>query len=391
VMERTGGHYPAPLKILEVLRKHLGSTVERSLAAEARAAGELITSTVCKNLIHVFHLRERARKDAGVAPGTEARPVTTVGVLGAGVMGGGIAQLAAYHDLSVRLKDIKHDAVAGGLQHARSLFDQAVAKKKLRRRDAERKMELISGGLEYHGFGAVDVVVEAVVERLDVKRAVLREMEEAVGATCVMATNTSALRVDAMADALERPERFGGMHFFNPVHRMPLVEVVRGKETDDESVATLHRLAVALGKVPLVCNDGPGFVVNRILVPYLNEAGWLLSEGATIQEVDRAALDFGMPMGPLRLVDEIGLDIGLDAVANLQEALGERMAPAPPLAALAGTERRGRKNGRGFYRYEKGSKPEVDEDVYGELGSSVPPGERRGTGGDGRDIRARLV
>ena len=251
-----------------------------------------------KNLIHVFDLREDARRgtgvqDAAVTPGR----IEYLGVLGAGVMGGGIAQLAAHRGIHVRMKDINHEAVSSGLQHARGLFDKLVKRKKLRRREAEQRMALISGGLDYEGFGRLDLVVEAVVEKMDIKRIVLRETEEALRRACILATNTSSLSVDEMSTALSRPENFAGMHFFNPVHRMPLVEVVRGARTSDEAVATVYALALALGKVPVVTGDGPGFLVNRILGPYMNEAGFLLADGASVEAVDGAAKNFGMPMG----------------------------------------------------------------------------------------------
>ena len=322
VRSRTGGHYPAPLVLLDVLRSGLGATVETSLRIEAAAAGELIVSEVSKNLIHVFRLRERARKETGAGPGSEPRPVRHAVVLGAGVMGGGIAQLLAFRGIGARMKDVRHEAIAGGLQHARALFDEAVERRKLSPREAEQRMELVSGGIQYHGLAEADLMIEAVVEQIDVKRQVLREVEQRAGPQCVLATNTSSLSVDQMAEALERPERLCGMHFFNPVHRMPLVEVVRGRRSSDGAVATVYRLALELGKVPVVVADGPGFVVNRILGPYLNEAGWLLADGATIEEIDAAARAFGMPMGPIRLLDEIGLDIARHA--RLHAARGVR-------------------------------------------------------------------
>jgi hypothetical protein len=205
----------------------------------------------------------------------------------------------------------------------------------------------------------------------------------------VLATNTSALSVDAMAEGLQRPERFCGMHFFNPVHRMPLVEVVRGPRSSDEAVATVHRLALDLGKVPVVVGDGAGFVVNRILGPYLNEAGWLLADGSKIEEIDGAARDFGMPMGPVRLLDEIGLDIARHAATTLYQAFGERMLPSPPLPALTATERLGKKNGKGFYRYEHGKEKGVDETVYEDLRAALPSGQQDGPDDD--EIRRRLV
>ena len=393
VLESTGGHYPAPLRILELLGDHLGGTVEQSLAAEAQAAGELIVSTECKNLIHVFQMREAARKGTGVEdPGVEARRVERIGVLGAGVMGGGIAQLAAYNGLDAYTKDIRHEAVTSGLQHAKELFDKSVQRRKMTKREARRAMERVTGGLDYSGLAGSDVVIEAVVERMDVKRQVLAEAEAWIGDDCVLATNTSSLSVAGMAEALSRPERFCGMHFFNPVHRMPLVEVVRGPATSDRTVATVYRFAVALGKVPVVVGDGPGFLVNRILGPYLNEGGFLLGDGVGIEAIDAVAREFGMPMGPLRLVDEVGIDVSRHAGAALHEALGARLEPSPALVAIGDTDRLGRKAGRGFYRYERGKEKGVDPSIYTDLGLGPTSGATSGgKKPDAMDIRRRLI
>jgi len=388
VLDSTGGHYPAPLRILQILDAHFAGAVEDSLAAEALAAAELIVSPVCKNLLHVYYLREGARKGSGVAgPGIEPNPVHDLGVLGAGVMGGGIAHLAAEENVRVYMKDIRHEAVTSGLQHARSRFDRSVKRGHMSRREAAQHMELISGGIDYHGLRPTDLVVEAVVERMDVKRQVLAETERHVSVTCVLATNTSSLSVDEMAEALERPERFCGMHFFNPVERMPLVEVVRGGRSSDQAVATVYAFALELGKVPVVVGDGPGFLVNRILGPYLNEAGFLLGDGGSIEQIDRVAKDFGMPMGPLRLIDEVGIDVSRHAGASLHQALGDRMKPSPALEALGNTNRLGRKGGKGFYVYEKGREKEIDETIYEALGSVLPPMREL----DENEIRMRLL
>ncbi|MDA0329317.1 MAG: 3-hydroxyacyl-CoA dehydrogenase NAD-binding domain-containing protein [Gemmatimonadetes bacterium] len=377
VMTTTGGHYPAPLRILDVLGENLGRSVEESLLAESRAAAELVVSPVCKNLLHVFHMREAARKGTGLplqASGdVEALPVDTLGVLGAGVMGGGIGQLAAHRDIRVYMKDIQHEAVTGGLKHARSLFDRAVKRRRMSRREAAQHMERIAGGLDYHGLANADVVIEAIVEKMAVKKAVLRETEGYVSADCVLATNTSSLSVSEMSEALERPDRFCGMHFFNPVDRMPLVEVIRGTSTTDRTTATIYALALRLGKVPVVVGDGPGFLVNRILGPYMNEAGHLLGEGASIADIDRVARVFGMPMGPLRLIDEVGIDVSGHAGASLHKGLGARLAPAPALLALAQTGRLGRKGGVGFYTYEKGREKGIDPSIYTALGAVLQP------------------
>lgn len=391
VMKKTGGRYPAPLKILEVLKQAAGLPLADALTLEARAFGELTATPTHANLLHVFHLREGARKTQRAVPGGSARPVNRLGVVGAGVMGGGIAQLAAFRDVDVRMKDIRDEAVAGGLQHARSLFDAAVKRRKLTPAAADRKMDRIHGGLDWNGFHTADLVIEAVVERIDVKRAVLGEAEEVVADECVLATNTSSLSVDEMAAGLRRPERFCGIHFFNPVDRMPLVEIIRGKRTDDDTVATAHAVALALGKVPVICRDGPGFLVNRILGPYLNEAGHLLADGCRVEVIDKAATEFGMPMGPLRLMDEVGLDIARHAGATLHEAFGARMAPAAPLIALGETPRLGRKNEHGFYLYQSGKSTSVDPGIYADLGDSVPNRTSPTTSPALSEIRERLV
>ncbi len=391
VMETTGGHYPAPLRILDLLSDHAGGSIEASLAEEARSGGELLVSPVCKNLVHVFHMREAARKSTGLPAGHDGQPaeVDQMGVLGAGVMGGGVAQLAASKGIGVYMKDIDHAAVSGGLRHARGLFDARVKRRRMHRREADQAFEKISGGLEYHGLSGADLVVEAIVERMDIKKAVLKETEGYVSPSCVLATNTSSLSVTEMATALDRPERFCGMHFFNPVHRMPLVEVIRGSATSDEAIATVYQTALDMGKVPVVVGDGPGFLVNRILGPYLNEAGYLLADIRSIEFIDRVAKDFGMPMGPLRLIDEVGIDVSGHAGAALHAALGDRMTPSPVLGTLGDTGRLGRKGGSGFYRYEGDKEVGVDETVYDALG--IERGPTQGSEAARREIRERLT
>jgi 3-hydroxyacyl-CoA dehydrogenase/enoyl-CoA hydratase/3-hydroxybutyryl-CoA epimerase len=388
VMKQTGGHYPAPLRILEVVREGLSRPVDEMLVLEARAFGELVATPVHASLLHVFKLREAAKKAERWTEAASPGRVERMGVLGAGVMGGGIAQLAADKGVQVRMKDIRDEAVAGGLKHARDLFEGSVKRRRMTRREAELRMGRITGSLDYSGFSGLDLVVEAVVERMDVKKAVLAETETRVSPGCILATNTSSLSITEMATALERPGDFCGMHFFNPVHRMPLVEVIRGEASSPEAVATVYALALRMGKIPVVCRDGAGFLVNRILGPYLNESGHLLVEGVAIEDVDRAATAFGMPMGPVRLLDEVGIDVGRHVGEILEEAFGERMAPSPLLGRLENTERLGKKNGKGFYRYdEKGKDQGVDETVYADLQLNVPaPGALSRS-----EIRDRLV
>lgn len=386
VMKSTGGHYPAPLKILEVVGASLDRPLSQALALEAQALGELLGTKVCRELLHIYFLREAARKGAGVEALESAPSVSHLGVVGAGVMGGGIAHLAASHGVSVRIRDIRHEAVSGALAHAGELFQKGVERRRLTRREAELAMERISGGLDFRGFGETELVVEAVVERLDVKRQVLAEVEGVVNSTTVLATNTSTLSIDDMAEVLDRPELLVGMHFFNPVHRMPLVEVIQGKASSPEAIALVYAQSVKWGKVPVVVRDGPGFLVNRILGPYLNEAGHLLGEGASMAEIDREAVAFGMPMGPLRLMDEVGIDVASHAGAVLHEAFGSRMEPAASLTALQGTGRTGKKGKLGFYRYSGGKEQGPDPDLL-ELLELPSAGD--GPGADA--IRARLI
>lgn len=383
VMKQTNGHYPAPLRILEVLQDTFPGPLEAAFEREAHAFGELAASAVHGHLLHLFQLREAAKKLPGID--VEPRTVDRLGVLGAGVMGGGVAQLAAARDLEVRMRDIRDDAVTGGLAHARGLFQKRVERRRMKQGEADRKMELIVGGLDLHLVANTDLLVEAVVERMDVKKQVLAEVEGVMRSDAVITTNTSSLSVEEMSQALERPERFCGLHFFNPVDRMPLIEIIRSSRTSDQTIATAHALVLRLGKVPVVCADGPGFLVNRILGPYLNEAGHLVSECVPIEKIDRVAVDFGMPMGPVRLLDEVGIDIARHAGETLHEAFGERMAPSPILQRLSSSERLGKKTGFGFYRYEGGKEKGVDETVYAELG--VTPS----TPLDPDEIRRRLV
>jgi 3-hydroxyacyl-CoA dehydrogenase / enoyl-CoA hydratase / 3-hydroxybutyryl-CoA epimerase len=374
VLKETKGHYPAPLAALDVVRRSHRLPLEAGLAVEAEAVARLAVGDVSKNLIHVFHLLETAKK-AG-PQGVEPRPVARVAVLGAGVMGGGIAQLLAYRDLDVRLKDINSDALGLGLRHAREMFERLVRRGRMEKREVEQRMDAIAPTLDYSGFGTVDLVIEAVVERMDVKKQVLREAESNVREGCVLTTNTSSLSVSEMQAALERPADFAGMHFFNPVHRMPLVEVIRGDQTSDEAVATVLGLTRRLDKTPVVVKDGPGFLVNRILAPYLNEAGWLLAEGASIEQVDRTLRRFGMPMGPLRLLDEVGLDVARHAGAVMANAFGERLSAPPPMTALSNVDLLGRKGGRGFYNYQDGREKGINEEIYTRLAGALPE-ERR--------------
>ncbi len=364
VLRQTRGHYPAPLKALEAVEKGYGRPLQEGLEIEARLLGELVVTDVCKNLISVYYLNEALKKDPGVDKAKVApREVKHVGLLGAGVMGGGIAQLCAYHDLPVRMKDINLEAVDLGMKRAEEVFLKAVQRKKLNRRDMKRKLSLISGTTDYSGFQPCDFVIEAVVENMEVKKQVFKEVEQKVSEDAILASNTSSLSITEIATAVKKPERVIGFHFFNPVHRMPLIEVIRGEKTSDQATVTSVAFAKKLGKVPIVVKNSPGFLVNRILGPYMNEAVVILEEGAKIDEIDRAMLDFGMPMGPLNLFDEVGLDVAQKVAHIMQEAFPDRGEPSKVIERMVADGRLGKKSRRGFYLYEEKGK-RVDAAVY---------------------------
>lgn len=360
VRERTGGHYPAPLAAIDAIEVGQERGLVEGLGAEAEAVAGLAISPVASNLMTLYRNREAARRPLDDAPGEDVRRIA---VVGAGVMGGGIAETAAYQGIDVRLKDITPERVAAGLAHAARIARRLQKRGKFTPRDMRQLMNRISGTTSYAGFGHVDVVIEAIVEDSDIKRTVLAETERQIPVDAVVATNTSSLRVDDLASAMERPEQFGGLHFFNPVERMPLVEVVRGARTSDETVAALHRFAVQLGKTPVVVRDGAGFWVNRLLMPYLNEATHLFAEGVGIETLDTALERFGLPMGPLALIDEVGIDIAVKVGAVLSAAYPDRMTDSPVLEGFERSGRRGKKSGLGFYQYEGARRKSPDPEA----------------------------
>ncbi|NOG45493.1 MAG: hypothetical protein HND50_09685 [Calditrichaeota bacterium] len=353
VMKKSGGHYPAPLRILKVLKETVGMSFEEGLDIEARALGDLVASPICKSLVQIFLWTEEIKKENGTGKKTVSTDdVKKTAVLGAGVMGGGIAQLFAAKDIDVRVKDINHDAVAKAYQQAASVLKEKVKRRRLTKEKYREIMLRISGTTDYTGFQSTDLVVEAIVEDLDIKKMVLADLEKHVSKDAIIASNTSSLLINDMMPALKNKKRFAGMHFFNPVHKMPLVEVIRGKDTSDKAVATIFELCKKTGKTPIVVNDGPGFLVNRLLMPYMVEAVSLLEEGHSIQELDHAMKKFGMPMGPIELFDEVGIDVAAKVAKILQQSMADRMAESDLLDNLVKAGRLGKKNGLGFYKYE---------------------------------------
>ncbi|MFQ5746941.1 MAG: 3-hydroxyacyl-CoA dehydrogenase NAD-binding domain-containing protein [Gemmatimonadota bacterium] len=365
---RTGGHYPAPLRVIDVVEQSWGRPLDEAFALEARALGELAAGGPSRGLVRVFLLSQGAKKALPEDELEKGRPVRKAAVLGAGVMGGAIAEVVAARDVPVVLKDIDRGALDAGLRHASDLLRKAARSRVFTEEEAGLKFALIEGTLDYDDFGDVDLAIEAVVEKMPVKQQVIRDLEEHVPAEAVIASNTSSLSVTTMASVAGHPERVIGLHFFNPVHKMPLVEVVRTEAAAPEAVATGFRFVSSLGKTPVLVADRPGFLVNRLLAPYLNEAGFLLEEGAGIRDVDEALVRFGMPMGPLRLLDEIGFDIASHASREMSASFGERMRPSGIMERLQEEGRLGRKNGRGFYLYADGKRESVDPALQASLG-----------------------
>ncbi len=376
VLKETKGFYPAPLQALNVIRKTYGmSNRDKALKIESEGFVEVATTDVSKNLIGLFYMMEAVKKQSGVeGKDVKPLPVKHIAVLGAGTMGGGIAQLAADKGFFVRMKDINNEALALGFRHASEIFNKALKRKRITKYDLESKMSRISGTLDYSGFKQMDVVVEAIVEDMEIKKKVIAETAKHCNPKTIIATNTSSLSVTQMAEAMPNPENFLGMHFFNPVDKMPLVEVIRGPKTSDEATATIFDLAKKMGKIPVVVKDGPGFLVNRLLMPYMIEAMFLLQDGMSVESVDRwYTHKFGMPMGPFRLMDEVGLDVCIKVVKIFAKSLGTRIEVPGLIEPMYNSKRLGKKGGRGFYLYDaKGKELSVDQSVYADLGIGKP-------------------
>jgi len=366
VLKETRGHYPAPLKTIDAMATGLAKGITAGFEAEARAFGELATTSVARNLIALFFLGIRQRQAASAGLPAASAP-TDVAVVGAGLMGSGIAQSAAMAGMSVRLRDVDEAALARGLDAVRSLTEEAGRKGVVDRREARRVAARVTGTTDWSGFARAGLVVEAVFEELALKQRVLAEIEAVVRPDAVIASNTSALPIAQIATGAKHPERVVGMHFFSPVHRMNLVEVVRHAGADPAAVARVVAAGQALGKTVIVVRDGPGFYTTRAIGAMLGEATRLLGEGARIEDVDRAMTAFGWPIGPFALMDEVGLAVARhagEAVGSSLGAAGERNA----VQVLVDAGLQGKRGGAGFYRYA-GKKRVPNERVYELLGA----------------------
>jgi 3-hydroxyacyl-CoA dehydrogenase / enoyl-CoA hydratase / 3-hydroxybutyryl-CoA epimerase len=366
-LAKTKGKYPATMAAIEAVAAGYSGGKGKGYREEARLFGEMAMTEASKQLIFLFFATTALKKD----PGTRApmsggiKNVRKLGILGAGFMGSGIASIAVQQGTLVRIKDADHARVAKGFAAVRGILKDRLTKRQITPLQMSDYMSLLGGTVDYSGFGNVDLVIEAVFEDPSVKHQVIREIEEVVKADTIIASNTSTIPIATIAEASTKPWRVLGMHFFSPVQKMPLLEVITTPKTLPEVTASAVAYGKKLGKTVIVVNDGPGFYVNRILFPYLNEAGLLLDQGVPIEDVDKALVHFGFPVGPVTLIDEVGLDVGAKAGKIMADAFPGRLDPARSFQAVVAAGRYGRKAKKGFYLYDdEGKKGAADPSVY---------------------------
>jgi 3-hydroxyacyl-CoA dehydrogenase/enoyl-CoA hydratase/3-hydroxybutyryl-CoA epimerase len=372
VMAKTKGLYPAPLRLLEVVEKGLDRDITEGMELEARAFGELAVTPEARSLVHLFFATTAAKNDPALGEAVKPKKVERIAVVGAGFMGAGIAAASAESGITVRLKDVKPEAAARGLKTARDTLIKRAKRRKARGFEITALTDRVEPTTEYSGFHSADVIVEAVFEDVSLKHTVIRDVEAKIGAGTVLGSNTSTIPIATLAEAASRPENVIGLHFFSPVEKMPLLEIITHPGTAGWVTATSHAFGKQIGKTPIIVNDAPGFYANRILSPYMAEAALLLEEGVRMEEIDAAMTGWGYPVGPITLYDEVGLDVAQKAGTILAAAFADRMQPSSVLDRMVADGRQGRKNGRGFFTYgEDGKKGAPDETVYAVIGN--PP------------------
>ena len=361
ILKKTKGFYPAPLLALKVIQETCALPIEQGLLVEAKAFIQNASENVgiAKNLIALFFGQDALKK---VPKGSE---IKNAGILGVGTMGGGIAWLFSKQNIPARLKDISWGAIGHGTKAAWKVYQKLVQSRRLTSNEASLKFHTLSWTLDYTGFEKLDFILESAVENIELKRKIYAEVEACSSA--ILATNTSSLKIADLAEGLKRPERFIGMHFFNPATKMPLVEVIPGPKTSPETLAAALTLAKTLGKIPLVVGDCNGFLVNRIFMAAACEAFYFLEEGISIEALDQAMLSFGMPMGSCELADEVGIDVTYKVAKVLEKAYGERMRVPDLLQKIYDKGLLGKKSGRGFYLY-RGKKKTLNPDAVALLG-----------------------
>lgn len=368
LLAQTRGNYPAPERALEAIRIGVEEGPEAGYAAEARFFGELVVSPESAALRSIFFSQRAVDRETWV----DAEPIDVkrVAMIGGGLMGGGIAAVSTLKaGAEVRVKEIDHDGVGRALAYVQKAVDGRVKRRHLRPFEGEKAMLRVSGSTDWTGFADTDLVIEAVFESVDLKRSIVAEVEGVTSDRTVFASNTSSIPISDIAEGASRPEAVVGMHYFSPVEKMPLLEVIATEQTADWALATAVGFGKRQGKTVIVVNDGPGFYTTRVLGPYGVEAFHLLNEGASVEAIDAAIEQWGMPVGPMRLADEVGLDVQVKIGRIMIDAFGDRMAAPESIARLEADDRKGRKNRRGFYTYDSnGERGGVDDTVYGALG-----------------------
>ena len=393
VGQQAGKNYPAPIKVVDVIEAARNMSLDDALNVEAEGFAELATTPVAAALVGVFLSDQLLGKKARDWEKKADKKIERAAVLGAGIMGGGIAYQSAYKGTPIKMKDIAQAGLDLGLSEANKLLSKRVARGRMTPEQMGEVLNSIDSTLSYEGFDSVDIVVEAVVENPKVKHAVLAETEQHIREDAILASNTSTISITYLAEALKRPENFCGMHFFNPVHAMPLVEVIRGEKTSDEAIARTVAYANRMGKKAVVVKDCPGFLVNRVLFPYFGGFNGLLRDGADFQAVDKVMERWGWPMGPAYLTDVVGIDTGVHASKVMSDGFPDRMTPGFKTATeiMFENERYGQKNGKGFYEYvkDKRGKPKktVSQETYELLAPEVA--ERKEF--DKEEIIARMM
>lgn len=364
VMGKTRGQYPAPMVALRAIRDGVNRPLDEGLAIEQKAILDVLGTPITSNLIAQFFNNTRLQRETGVDdPNVKPRTINSVGVLGAGLMGAGIAAAHARRGVRTAMVDVDTGRVEDGLKRARQVVEDRMAIGRATANDLADMLSRLTGTTSRQVFSECDLVIEAVTENEKLKTQIISELAGVMRPDALLASNTSTISITRLAKAWRTPEQFAGMHFFSPVDRMQLVEVVRGEQTNDETVATLVALAKKIGKTPIVVRDCPGFLVNRILMPYMAEALVLLEEGIDMDRIDKVATKWGMPVGPITLYDMVGLDTGLYAGEVLQAGYADRAVATPILAELVKLGRLGKKSGKGFRAVDKKGKFVADPEV----------------------------
>jgi 3-hydroxyacyl-CoA dehydrogenase/enoyl-CoA hydratase/3-hydroxybutyryl-CoA epimerase/3-hydroxyacyl-CoA dehydrogenase/enoyl-CoA hydratase/3-hydroxybutyryl-CoA epimerase/enoyl-CoA isomerase len=367
-LAKTEGHYPAPLAALDVIRKTVNLPLADGLAIEAGAIAPLVTSGVAVNLIRIFFATRRLAKDSGVDnPSVKPRDIKRVGVVGGGLMGSGITTAMVRRSVPVTLIEANDELLQKGVGRVRGNMEGRVKAGRMKPAELLDTLGRVTPTVNMTLLGECDFVLEAITENEQAKNDLFKSLDGIVSKDAIIASNTSTIPISRLAENVSKPERFIGMHYFNPADRMQLVEVIRGAKTNDETVAATVALAKKIGKTPVVVKDCPGFLVNRILMPYMNEALILVEEGVPLAEIDSAAKKFGMPMGPITLHDVVGMDTALFAGRVVAAAYSDRMVEPRVLAALVEAGRLGQKSGAGFYAYSKGSMKGKPDPAFDEI------------------------